>query len=90
MAHAEIEPYAGAIRFWEVDKQYGDPYDWCGSIRWRSKEEVEIGPYDTKITLTAWKEIMKACKEAGVKRILATTYPGGAGTEPRQKWITVK
>ena len=91
MAHALFSPKAGDLRVWiNDDHGYGDPYDWCGGVVFRTPDEIEIGPYDTKITGQVWKAIIRECQRLGVKRILATTYPRGKDGEKRIKWIKVK
>ena len=91
MAHVLFTPKSGDFRFWADDSHgYGDPYDWCGGVVFRAPDEIEIGPYEKKITPSVWKAIIRECQRLGVKRILATTYPDGRRGEKRLRWIDVK
>ena len=85
---ARIEPLAGVIRYWDDDAaQYGDPYQWVASVRWLAKGEVEILGYIKPLTVNIWRAVMRACKDNGIKRILAVRYQEGERVE---KWIPVR
>ena len=85
---ARIELLAGVIRYWDNEEaQYGEPYQWVASVRWISKDEVEILGYIKPITVNIWRAVMKACKDNSIKRILAVRYQDGNRLE---KWIPVR
>lgn len=86
MSHAEIEPLSGVIRVWADGGVYGDPYVWCASVRWLSREDVEILGYTNPVTRGVWRAVMNTCNKSGIKRILAVRYRAGQRIE---KWIDV-
>jgi hypothetical protein len=83
---AEIEPIGGVVRVWAGGSSYGDPYEWAASVRWLSREEIEILGYTKPITRDVWRAIIKTCNESGIKKILAVRYRAG---QRREKWIDV-
>lgn len=87
MACAEIEPLSGVIRVWSDGGKYGDPYEWSASVRWLSRDGVEILGYTSPLTREVWRAIMATCNRSGIKRILAVRYRAGLRVE---KWIDVE
>lgn len=83
---AEIEPIVGIIRVWLPGKVYGDPYEWCATVRYLKKDTIEILGYTKKVSKECWKAIIKECQYKQITKILAVSYPNG---KRKEKWITV-
>ena len=87
---AEFQPRHGDIRVFAEDHRYGDPYVWCSSMQiFSDGKSCEIGPYVGKLPLSAFKAMVVMCRELGIERVLAITYPTGAEGGRREKWITI-
>ena len=90
MATAQIEPIAGIIRVFSDDNaRYGDKFDWSATIRWITREDIEICAYLTEIKPSTYKAIFAECQRLGIKRIKAVNYPDGAGGERKERWFEV-
>jgi hypothetical protein len=87
---AEFRPRHGDIRVFTDEQRYGDPYVWCSSMQvFSDGKSAEIGPYEKKISLSVWKALVKMCASMGIERVLAVTYPQGAGGPRKERWITI-
>ena len=90
MATAQIEPIAGIIRvFVDDNARYGDKFDWSATIRWITREDIEICAYLTEIKPSIYKAIFAECQRLGIKRIKAVNYPDGADGERKERWFPV-
>ena len=90
MAKAQIEPIAGILRVFNDDAaRYGDRFDWSATIRWITREEIEICAYLTEIKPSIYKAIFAECQRLGIKRIKAVNYPNGADGERKERWFDV-
>ena len=90
MAKAQIEPIAGILRVFNDDEaRYGDRFDWSATIRWITREEIEICAYLTEIKPSIYKAIFAECQRLGVKRIKAVNYPDGSAGERKERWFDV-
>jgi hypothetical protein len=83
---AEIEPISGVIRVWVDGGVYGDPYEWVATVRWLSRDKIEILGYTTKVTPSIWKAVIKECQRLGIVSILAVSYKD---RQRKEKIITV-
>jgi len=84
---AEIERIAGVLRVFDEDKEYGEPYEWAATVRWLSKDEIEIMGDVAPISCSIYRAIVDECVRLGIKRALRVTYKDGIRKE---KWITNK
>jgi len=85
--YAEIEPLSGVIRVWPDGNKYGDPYEWSASVRWISRDAIEILGYTKPITREVWRAIIATCSKNRIEMILAVRYRAGLRVE---KWIDVE
>ena len=85
---ADIEPTSGVLRCWDgTVVKYGEPYQWAATVRWLSRESIEILGDVKPVTREVFRAIIKRCAESGIKRILAVRYRAG---QRREKWINVE
>lgn len=81
----DIEHTSSLVRVWyRADAKYGDSFNWCATVRWISKEEVEFVGAMTAPNQEAWRAIQDHFAEMGVKRILMIRYKRG---RKRERWI---
>ena len=83
---SEIEPISGVIRVWVDGSVYGDPYEWVATVRWITRNKVEILGYTARLTPSIWKAVIKECQKRNITDILAVRYVEGTRKE---KWIVV-
>ena len=87
MMRAELEHVTSWLRVWQDGDQYGDPYEWFVGVRWLNRTEIEICGQTEKLTQGIRNAVIQVCKEHGIKRILAVTYPSRVRTVT---WIDVQ
>lgn len=83
--HAKAEPLASILRVFADGNDYGDPYEWVATIRYRTTTEIEITGNIKRPTPQIWKAIALWCKEQGITRVLVVRMEDGQRTE---RWIT--
>lgn len=83
---AGIEHLSGVIRVWQDGRKYGEPYEWCASVRYITRDTIEILGYTTKVTPSIWKAVITECQRLGIKKIIGVSYRDG---QRREKHITV-
>lgn len=68
--HAHIEPIAGVVRIFENERQWGDPFVWSCTIRWRNITEVELLGVTKPPTATQMRALIKTLQRAGITAVI--------------------
>ncbi len=84
----DLQPVSGILRIWnDPDAKYGDPYDWCCTVKWLTETKVELLGVDKPVTPAMWRAIQDALAERGIEEFLAVRKTVG---KTRERWISTK
>jgi hypothetical protein len=61
-----LETIAGILRVFPDGQRYGDPYTWCATVRFLSRDTVEICGALRAPMPSEWRAIREALAAAGV------------------------
>lgn len=92
---AHVEPVSSVLRVFVNDKNYGDEYLWCCTVRWINVEKVELCGVTEFPNLSFRHAIGKALWDIGVKEVFFVRKFGGkdravnidlVGMAQRENW----
>lgn len=83
--HANVEFLSAVVRVWDDGKSYGDPYQWAMTVRWISRDEVEILGVTLPPSIGQFKAAMRELRLLGVASVVFTRFKNGVGSRHVRK-----
>jgi hypothetical protein len=81
---AAVEFLSGVVRFWANDSaQYGDPYEWCATVRWINPDTVEILGVIKPPSKQVWAAVLSELGQYGAKELVFYRIKNGVKREHR-------
>lgn len=85
----DIEPIAGVIRVYRSGRSYqnGDPYEWAASVRWLSRDTIEILGVDRPPSIAVWRSIRAFLEDdsSGIRKVIIKRHGRNRVLNKRRK-----
>ena len=84
MMPVHIEPLVSLIRVFPEGASYGEPYSWCGTLRYHNRQTAEVIGVMRAPTPDEWRAIKAALGAIGIDEVLFTRMRSGGKQQTKR------